>query len=327
MSTERHITWENFRDNFIEPGDPAAHIVDGQPKCEFFVDPESQRIGLRVAIKDASEVLELPYQHITTSIVHSDGGLFVEVSCSVQSLFEPFYAMIVSVTDLVQLDDSSPTSALQKSAEKTFSLLSAHALLSEEKQVGLWCELWVLNKLVTFRGVEAVQSWIGPLKEPHDFRLDNVELEIKGTRSQRRSHLISSEDQLVPSENSSLYLVSLQLALAAGEGSFGLAERVEVIANSLAGSPAMLSIFESLLSEAEYNSSHERFYRSCYKLRTRPALVPITAEIPRITAELLSDALGPDNSARLSDVKFRLDVTDLGFEEDEEPFQSTLQTR
>lgn len=327
MPTERHITWENFRENFIEPGDPAAHMVDGHPRCEFFVDSRSQRMGLRVAIRDSSEVAELPYQHITTNLVQSGGSLCAEVSCDVQSLFEPFYAMIVSVADLVQLHEYSPTSALQESAQKFFSLLSAHSLLSEEKQIGLWCELWVLDKLVSFRGVDAVQSWIGPLKEPHDFRLDNVELEVKGTRSRKRSHLISSEDQLLASEESDLYLVSLQLALAAGDGAFGLADRVGLIADRLAGAPAMLSLFESLLAEAEYNRLHERFYYSSYRLRTRPTLVPVTGEIPRITTELLRDTLGPDKSARLSDIKFRLDVTDLGFEEESKQFQSKLRTK
>lgn len=326
MPEERHITWENFRSNFIEPGDPANHLVSGQPRCDIFVDAESQRMGLRVAIKDSSEVVELPYQHIATAIVQSAGSLCVEVSCEVQSLFEPFYAMIVATTDLVQIHDYSPTSALHESAQKFFSLLSAHALLSEEKQVGLWCELWVLDNLITFRGVEAVQSWIGPLKEPHDFRLDSMELEVKGTRSRKRTHLISSEDQLLPSEGCSLYLVSLQLALAAGDGSFGLADQVKLVSDQLHGTPAMLSLFEDLLSEIDYDSSHERFYQSNYRLRTRPTLVPITSETPRITKELLQSTLGSDQSSRLSDIKFRLDVTDLGHEEESEDFQSRLRT-
>ena len=326
MPAERHITWENFHENFIKPGDLAVHIVDGQPRCNFFVDSDSQRMGLRVAISDSSEVVELPYQHIATNLVQSDGGLCVEVSCDVQSLFEPFYAMIVSAADLVQLHKYSPTSALQKSADKFFSLLSAYALLSEEKQIGLWCELWVLDKLISFRGVDAVRSWIGPLKEPHDFRLDSVELEVKGTRSRKRSHLISSEDQLLASEGCSLYLVSLQLAPAAGDGAIGLADHVRSVADRLAGAPTMLTLFEALLAEAEYVHQHERFYQSSYRLRTRPNLVPVTGEIPRITTELLRSALGPDKSARLSDVKFRLDVTDLGFEEESEQFQSKLRT-
>lgn len=327
MPADRHITWENFRESFIKPGDPAAHPVEGTPHCEIFVESQGERVGLRIPTSDSSEIVELPYQHIHTVLVHSGGSLCVEVSCDVKSLYEPFYAMVVSVADLVQRHGYEPTAAIHESARKFFSLLAAHAILSEEKQVGLWCELWVLERLICFRGVESVQSWIGPLEEPHDFRLDNIEIEVKGTRSRKRTHIISREDQLLPSSDSSLYLLSLQLAPGAGDSVFSLSDRVQAIIELLDEVPGGLSTFKTLLSEVPYDFSHEHLYNDQYKLRTRPTLVPITDETPRITTEVLKNALGSDKSRRLSDIKFRLDVTDLGYEEASDEFQSVVRTK
>lgn len=326
MQPERHITWQNFEDNYIKPDDPASHIVEGSPRCEVFVESQGKRIGLRIAIKEAIQDVELPYQHINTNLVNSGESLCVEVSCEIQSLYEQFYAMIVSVADLVQKHHYAPIDALQESAQKYFSLLAAHNLLSQKKQIGLWCELWVLEKLITIRGVECVRAWLGPLSEPHDFRLDNVELEVKGTTRPKRSHLISNETQLIPSAESDLYIFSIQLALASGEGAYSLAGRVGIVADMLAEATEMLSLFNSLLSEAKYYHSHQNFYNDEYKLRTRPALVPVTDATPRITSEIIKTALGAESSSRLSEVKFRLDVTDLGFEEDSHEFQSIIQT-
>lgn len=281
---------------------------------------------MRVPTSDSSEIAELPYQHIRTVLVHSGGSLCVEVSCNVQSLYEPFYAMVTSVADLVQQHAYEPIEAIQESARKFFSLLAAHAILSEEKQIGLWCELWVLERLIRFRGVESLQSWIGPLGEPHDFRFDNKEIEVKGTRSRKRAHMISREDQLLPSADSSLYLLSLQLAPGAGNSALSLPDQVQAIVELLSQAPGAISTFKSLLSAVPYNFSHEDQYRDQYNLRTFPTLVPITEETPRITTEVLKNALGPDKSRRLSDIRFRLDVTDLGHEETSDEFQSIVRT-
>jgi len=327
MSTDRHVTWENFRDSYIVSGDPALHVIDGTPRCEFFVDNDGERIGLRVATDDIPADLQLQYQHINATPVRDNDDLKIQISCDVQSLFEPFYAMLISVSDLVQLHDRLTANAIQESADKFFNLLSCYSILSEEKQVGLWCELWVLKNLIEYRGSEILRSWTGPREEPHDFRLDGVELEVKGTRSRKRSHIISSEDQLMPSPDSDLFLLSIQLGVGAGMGSSSLPERVRLIVELLEGSPSYISQFEMLLAQAEYQEAHARFYNDDYILRTPPTLVPITEDVPRITSALLRDAVGPTQSRRLSDIQYRLDVTDLGYEESDDAFHSVQRDR
>ena len=322
----RHITWENFKKNFIEPGTAGAHPVPGSPPCQLFVDRDGCRIGLRIAIKDASTIVELPYQHIEVSTVHINGVMYAQVTCEIVALHEPFFAMITSAADLIQEFGRSPMEALQESAQKFFNLLSSHSLLSPEKQVGLWCELWLLQRLVATKGGDVVESWIGSLKEPHDFRFSNTEIEVKGTRRTKRTHLISSEEQLRPSDGCELYLLSLQLEPSGGEGCESLTGMVTVVREMLSDDASNLERVRILLEKARYFDAHAGFYTQKYKLRKTPVLVPVEDGIPRITMEMLSAFLDNDACRRVSEVKYRLDLTDLGYEEKEEEFQQVLRT-
>lgn len=323
---ERHVTWGNFRENFLDPGDPAIHLVPGSPECKIFVDKEGKRIGLRINVNKPSNDLDLPFQYIQVSNVRHGTAHCIEISSSEQSHFEQFYAMLTSITDFVQIHFKSPLEAIQNCVDGFSTIISAYTLLTPREITGLWSELWVLEHLLKFRGREYLSAWIGPLGEPHDFRFDAFELEVKGTRLRKRRHLISSETQLTPSSGKSLYLVSLQIAPGSGEGSLSLPDRVGRV-RQLAGSESSFhKKLDVLLEEAKYNPVHERYYKDLFILRTSPVLVPIDAKTPKITTDMLRAQLGPDGSNRISDVEFRLDVTNLGFEEPSDEFQLILPT-
>lgn len=326
MTAERHVTWENFRENFLNPGDPAIHPVPGSPECKIFVDQDGQRIGLRIQTNSSSPELDIPFQHIKVANVRDDTGRYIEVSSCVQSLYEQFYAMLTSMSDLVQLHSKDPLEAIQNCVERFSTILSSQTLLSSREITGLWSELWVLENLLVARGPEYLPAWIGPLDEPHDFQFDEVELEVKGTRLRKRRHLISSETQLTQSPGKSLYLVSVQIAPGAGDGSLSLPDRVNRVRVLVGSESSLNKQFDVLLDEAKYNSVHERYYKDRFILRTSPTIVPIDAETPQITAEMLRSQLGPDGSTRISDVEFRLDVTNLGFEQPSAEFQAVLPT-
>lgn len=322
----RHITWENFKRNFIDLDAPGEHPILGEPPCHLFVDQNGRRIGLRIQIRDSSTIVDLPYQHIEVSTVHIKGALHAQVSCEVVTLHEAFFAMLTSAADLIQERGRDPMQALQECAEKFFSLLSSYSLLSPEKQVGLWCELWALERLIRFTGTSIVGAWIGPLREPHDFRMNTTELEVKGTRGTKRSHLISSEDQLSPSEGCDLFLLSLQLEPAIGEGCYTLTDIVNKVRRALSGDQPDLERFDALLKESGYLEGHARFYVDCFRLRKGPTLIPVVEGFPRVTKETLSSVLDESACRRISELKYRLDVTHLGFEEEDDEFQRVFRT-
>lgn len=326
MKEERHVTWENFRENFLKPGDPAIHVVPGSPECKIFTGKGGTRIGLRIQINRFGPDLDIPFRHIEVSNVRDGSTLYIEISSSIQSLFEQFYAVLQSIADQVQLHSKAPAVAIQDCIEKFSAILASQTLLSSREITGLWCELWVLENLLVSRGPEYLSAWIGPLPEPHDFQFDDLELEVKGTRLTKRRHLISSENQLSPSPDRSLFLVSIQIAPGSGDGSLSLPDRVANVRQLFSSDSALDKQFDVLLGEYGYKSEHESYYRKRFILRTAPTLVPIDADTPRITKEMLRSQLGADGSTRISEVEFRLDVTNMGYEEPTEEFQSVLPT-
>src|SRR5439155_9457885 len=57
--------------------------------------------------------------------------------------------------------------------------------LGDEEQLGLYGELLFLEELITrnIQPASAVDAWKGPLKDPHDFHLGSVHVEVKTTAS------------------------------------------------------------------------------------------------------------------------------------------------
>ena len=325
MNSNRHITWENFKNKFVEPGDPAVHQIAGKPDCFLFVDGKC--MGIRIAAVTNSPPAQLPFQHIRSELVSMSGQSFIQISCEKRALHQAFFSMLLNVADLIQLHEYEPEKALRQCAEQYITVLSSHSILSEEKQIGLWCELWVLERLVALNDLNSLDAWIGPLEEPHDFRLSGLELEVKGTRSRKRQHIISSESQLQPSLGHDLYMVSVQLEPGAGDDFSDLPQMVERGRAAIAETHLNAQQYEALLSEWGYKELHEPFYRQQYGLRTEPALVPIDGETPRIAADMLRDALGKDRAKRISKVQFKLDVTDMGYLESEQQFQKVIKTK
>ena len=85
---------------------------------------------------------------------------------------------------------------------------------SLEQLRGLIAELcFALDIVAPSHGAEnALTAWVGPFGDPQDFRLpDGSLIEIKAIHTESRSIKISSPEQLDPSENSDLTLVTLGL--------------------------------------------------------------------------------------------------------------------
>jgi hypothetical protein len=85
--------------------------------------------------------------------------------------------------------------ALESSLALWRALLQTSALLSEEKQVGLAGELWLLERLLRGLGPRALDAWVGPGGQSHDFRLGDFEFEVKATSGTRRVHMINGLNQ------------------------------------------------------------------------------------------------------------------------------------
>jgi hypothetical protein len=72
-----------------------------------------------------------------------------------------------------------------------------------------------------------------------------------------------------------------------------------------------VQVFDAVLV-ASYglDTSEIAQYSSAVKLRTPPYLVPVDANFPRL---VLAELVGGDTLARVSDLRYRVDVEGLGF--------------
>jgi hypothetical protein len=243
--------------------------------------------------------------------VSKEGRPFLEISTGNRNLYREFYSFLLSVAGNI-IGGSSPLVAVGGAVANWRHLLRPLALLTEEEQLGLLGELWLLERLSSIRGAEALSSWTGPLGEPHDFRQRATEIEVKATRSVRRQHVITNLAQLVPSPGHDLFVLSLQFEPAGSGKGISLASQVARLREVLSGALADVTQFNQRLENAwGYRDTDAEYYTDTFQLRTTPVLVRVDDKCPSITPGLIN-TLGPERAQRISDVHYAVDLGGLG---------------
>jgi Putative PD-(D/E)XK family member, (DUF4420) len=311
IAPDRHLEWRNFR-QVIDEGVPAVLPVSGTPPVTVFVDQDGRRIGLHTPAEDAVVPPASPLADIDVQVVTVDGRRYLEVSTSARRLFVEFYALLEELADRIQLKSVEPARALAETVANWKALLRPAERLSEDEQLGLLGELWVLERLVRVLGPAAVSAWTGPLSEPHDFRLGEVEVEVKSTLGVHRRHWINGSSQLEPTPGLTLHILSLQFEPAGAANAMTLPDQVQKVRALLGGTPSQLELFDrGLLLGWRYADEDASDYQAGRCLRSLPALIPVNATLPRITEGLVRDRFGSD-AGRVDEVRYRLDVDGLG---------------
>jgi hypothetical protein len=290
------------------------HIVPGTPEVTFFVESGGGRIGLRVPVAqpDRAAIETWAFSEMQASIREWRGAPAVEVSVSESRLFEAFYSAGVRACDLVQIEGLDPLDAMQTAATEMGSLLARRSRLSTEEEHGLWGEMHLLRMLLETIGPQALEAWVGWDRQAHDFRMGTAELEAKTTTGKSRIHRISSLQQLVPSPGRRLFLVSMQIMDAGtgpGESLPGLVADIRPRLGDAAGAwPKLVG----RLRQAGYIDADAGLYTERFSLRSTPEFVEVTDAFPRLTPDLISNALRPVHAARITDVQYRVSVDGLG---------------
>jgi len=239
-------------------------------------------------------------------------------------LLRECYAVLLTVADLIQTRGASVGRALTDALDGWRRLLGELSILSVDAQVGLLGELWVAHRLLSSHGRSAVNSWLGPTGQAHDFRFADIELEVKATRGAERRHMISSLTQLVPSPGLRLYLVSIQLASAGGSPGVSVPTAVGRIQNQLGGATEEAALFFAHLDALGYRDEHAGLYSAEFRLRSAPVLIEADRSLPILSPVLLRDSFGPAAAARFENVTYTLNVEGLGWPEASSPFQQVL---
>lgn len=218
---------------------------------------------------------------------------------------------------------ASALASLEASISRWEALLDQVPVLSEERQAGLFGELWFLGQLIGQHGDIAVQSWTGPTRQAHDFRIGNFEFEVKTTNSSKRVHTINGLGQLEPSPDCTLYLISIQVA-DAGSGGETLADQIDAIANLIASESAKSS-FSVLLERAGYLAKDAALYPKRRRLRSEPTAIRVIDGVPRLTNAAIAGISATYAPALISGVIYNIDVSGLGVPEGHSDFRNVIQ--
>lgn len=325
MKNLRHLSWDNFRASICVRNEQRVHRVSATPLVEIFSDGIQNRIGIWLQASENSaipeEILKLAF--ISAQIIKRKKQTILEISNSRPALQRQFYYFAIAVAERMVVDDKSAIEAVRLEIQCFEDLLLEISLLSIERQIGLLGELIFLERLTTKMGLEALDAWIGPLGEPHDFRIQKQEFEIKTTFKPHRIHTIHGAEQLVPSNGCSLYLVSILLGPPGASAGFSLTEKIKTVAALFQSNPAYRDRFAENLEAAGFRDDDGRHYTRRFIIR-RPIAVSLVDKLfPALTRSAIYKVLG-DRSTRIESVQYDVNIEGLESEEGTPRFVSVL---
>ncbi|HAF44198.1 MAG TPA: hypothetical protein DCK83_04450 [Gallionellaceae bacterium] len=318
------ISWAHL-DDYIRKGIPAQLPVTNRSEISFMISDHGKSLGLRLPVSENEVVIPSPYRELDISKKTVYEITVIELTVQDVRLFRTFYHFAIEILQLVLVQELSSTNAIERCLSNWAQMLLRKKLLEETEQVGLAGELCFLKALIESRGQEAFNSWLGPTKEPHDFRLATNEIEVKSTLQPKRIHRIHGLGQLEPSSGMQLYILSLQFE-AAGNALAGrsLVERVDEVRQLLLGAESSLQTFEEYLRKLGYVEADSVYYSHKLKFRSLPKIIPVNAEFPRLTRAKVDQVLPQGTSQRLTYVEYDLDVDGFGYPEGSPEFDIIL---
>ncbi len=325
MSALKHLSWDNFCSTVLVSGQQRVHRIAEDPLIEVFYDGVDGRIGvvLEIPPKTAIPSALCLLSSVSTRTYDRSGTPLLEIATATASLHRQFYHFAVAVAERITVEARSATDAVDLELQSFGVLFEQKSILGIEKQLGLLGELLFLEKLLN-RGVSAIDAWIGPQGEAHDFRLAGREFEVKCASSARRIHTIHGIDQLIPSPNCSLYLISVLVAPAGAQTGFSLVDKVRTITLAVSGDAAKVETFERSLRLTGYYHQDGPFYGRRYISRRPMGLVPVDGSFPAVTRNVINSGLGP-LASRIGALNYEVNVEGLETEDESQAFNSALE--
>lgn len=301
----RHLTFANL-EMLWNGGAPLVLPVQGKPPCEMEFDPASKCVTLVTDYQNPEPDLAR-LQNISFEPMYVDGREVARITVRVDQNIHGAYGLLAVIADELQVAKSPLAVAVAAGVDQYREMLVARRGLTPEEEIGLVGELIFLNFLIHTVGAEsAISAWQGPRSEEHDFVFANIDLEVKTTMSERRRHVISGLTQLIPRPDADLALLSIQLTRAGGSGGATLPSHVAQVRNLASGHIAQLDL---LLASVGWSIDDADLYLTRWTSRSIPRAYLVDKFFPAITTEALV-AVVP-NAGLLSDVSYRVDVTDL----------------
>jgi len=200
MSRRRELIGWTDLERRIEEGHPFTEPVPGAPAAEFKYEPATSHLSL--SIEHASRKLPSVEPVELTLNVETAAGQTprLRVGTRDRHLHRYFYDFASEIIDRTRSANLDAAAAISDVWGAWVQLLDRDAIPSREKHVGLLGEPWLVARLSALRGwATTLDQWYTTGDAEHDFALEQLDIEVKSTISEARSHVISSPSQLEPS--------------------------------------------------------------------------------------------------------------------------------
>lgn len=192
--------------------------------------------------------------------------------------------------------------------------------LSQQAQIGLFGELWMLREiLIPLGGIGMIDAWCGAQRAPQDFIVPGVcAIEVKTTVAMSLSHVrIHGEKQLDEAGLTCLFLLCLRLQRDEGTGRT-VNDLVDDLWRMADVAPEFAALLEQRIADAGWLERHRQRYEGNRFAVAQRRFFHVGAGFPR----LLRGAL----ATGIDEVEYRLDLRACeSAERDQAEVESTLQ--
>jgi len=228
-----------------------------------------------------------------TLLVGGQGHTFIDIVCHRPDLSELFDDILAAMlVELASATDQPPDVVCKRVLGEWRELLSRRGgLLGDEALRGLFGELIVLERILAANPDNDLTAWCGPDRQPHDFRLENGDLEVKTLGATGATVHIHGIEQLQPPACGALHLIVVRL-LNAADG-VTLPELVERLQTKIDDRRA----FTATLARAGYSQIDADHYLDRRFIVGKTTALPVDANFPRIVPSSLTGALPVEISA------------------------------
>ena len=239
----------------------------------FAIDNEGTRkiylpLTNQVNFKQDKRSASIQVLKSTNELFNKEHKEYIEICClnpdSSDFIYNKFNTLISMIFTSIKFDQIDNYSAVKNTIQewRDFLRLVKKKHLSIEEVRGLIGELHFLNDLLAI-DKNLFESWHGPEAERHDFRQNNISVEVKTTSSKNKIVKISSLDQLEKPNDTELFCQFYQLEQ--DDKGFSIPSLIDKIMDT--HSISKIDI-ERKLNDLNYDFNDRKYYENeKYKFR------------------------------------------------------------
>jgi len=218
-----------------------------------------------------------------------------------------FNTLISNILSKIQFENKSNRDSVKEAIQEYRDFFKGNNVkkLKSEEITGLIAELSTLKKLLLYNK-DIFESWHGPESERHDFRRNNISIEVKSTSSKNKICTVSDVDQLDKPDGVKLYCDYYQFEK--DDQGLSIPDLIKDIKKLGVGDTE----FESKLNDLGYDVAESRYYDDPtrkFRILSNYHFI-VDDHFPKIIYQSFKENRIPKGTSKLS---YRIDLEGLIF--------------